>query len=49
MDRFFYKGYEIDMTMYRFITVFYNGDDCVFRTVEEAKEFIDTIVAREEE
>jgi len=42
-----YKGYEIDTTMYRFITVFYMGDDLVFHSIEEAKEFIDKIVKGE--
>lgn len=49
MDRFFYRDYEIDCTSYKYITVYYMGDDVMFRTVEEAKEFIDTIVAMEEE
>lgn len=49
MDRIFYRNYEIDTTSYKYITVYYMGDDVMFRTVEEAKEFIDTIVEREEE
>lgn len=38
-----YKGYDIDTTTYKYITVQYNGDDVVFDTIEEAKQFIDEI------
>lgn len=39
-----YKDYEIDLTTFKgLITVVWDGDEIVFRTVEEAKEFIDSI------
>ena len=38
-----YKGFYIDDCMYGMITVQYCGDDVVFRSVEEAKNFIDEI------
>lgn len=42
-----YKGYAIDFGgvygLDNFITVQYCGDDVVFNTVEEAREFIDEI------
>lgn len=40
-----YKGYVIDNGyMYdNLITVFYNGDDLIFKSMEDAKEFIDEI------
>lgn len=41
-----YKGYTIDTSVYgNLITVFYEGDDLVFNTVQEAKQFIDEITA----
>lgn len=41
-----YKGYTIDTSVYgNLITVFYDGDDLVFNTVQEAKEFIDSLDA----
>jgi hypothetical protein len=41
-----YKGYTIDTSCYgNLITVFYDGDDLVFNTVQEAKEFIDSLEA----
>lgn len=44
-----YKGYVIDRTTYCYITVFYCGDDFMFKTTEEAKKFIDSIVEKEGE
>lgn len=41
-----YKGYDIDTTTYRFITVQVMGDDLVFDTVEKAKEYIDSITEK---
>lgn len=40
-----YKDYVIDngLVYENLITVFYNGDDLVFKSVEDAKEFIDEI------
>lgn len=38
-----YKGFYIDDCMYGMITVQYCGDDVVFRSVEDAKKFIDEI------
>ena len=39
-----YKGMEIDTTTYpNLITVFYCGDDLVFDSIAEAKNFIDEI------
>ena len=40
-----YKGYVIDngYVYDNLITVQYNGDDLVFKTIGEAKEFIDEI------
>ena len=38
-----YKGFYIDDCMYGLITVQYCGDDVVFGTVDEAKQFIDEI------
>ena len=40
-----YKGYYIEYNFYgwREYTVFYNGDDVVFRTEQEAKEFIEEV------
>jgi hypothetical protein len=38
-----YKGFYIDDCMYGMITVQYCGDDVVFRTVDEAKQFIDEV------
>lgn len=44
-----YKGYEIDITTFLgIVTVLYAGDEVVFDRVEEAKRFIDDLVAREE-
>ena len=41
-----YKGYTIDTSVYgNLITVFYEGNDLVFNTVQEAKEFIDSLEA----
>lgn len=42
-DNMEYKDYYIDDSMYGLITVQYCGDDVVFRSVEEAKQFIDEI------
>lgn len=42
-DKMEYKGFYIDDCMYGLITVQYCGDDVVFRSVEEAKQFIDEI------
>lgn len=42
-DNMEYKDYYIDDSMYGLITVQYCGDDVVFRSVEEAKKFIDEI------
>ena len=42
-DKMEYKDYYIDDSMYGLITVQYCGDDVVFRSVEEAKKFIDEI------
>ena len=40
----FYKGYEIFTYMILdYYTVIYAGDEVVFETIEEAKEFIDEI------
>lgn len=39
-----YKGYEIDTTTFEnMITVFFEGDEIVFTSEKEAKEFIDEI------
>lgn len=39
-----YKGYEIDTTTFSgLITVFIDGDELAFDTVQQAKDFIDTI------
>ena len=38
-----YKGLYIDDSMYGLITVQYCGDDVVFDSVEEAKQFIDEV------
>ena len=43
----FYKDYYIDTTTYNFITVEFMGDDIVFDSIEEAKDFIDEMVRRE--
>ena len=40
-----YKGFYIDDCMYGMITVQYCGDDLVFGTVDEAKQFIDEVTA----
>lgn len=39
-----YKGFYIDDSMYGMITVQYCGDDVVFRSVDEAKQFIDEVI-----
>lgn len=39
-----YKGIEIDTTTYEMVSVFYEGDDVMFETVDEAKAFIDGIL-----
>ena len=37
-----YKGYEIDLTTFKgLITVCFCGDEVTFKTIEEAKAFID--------
>lgn len=39
-----YKDYEIDITTYKnLITVFFEGEDLVFDTLEAAQAFIDDI------
>ncbi len=39
-----YNGYTIDDgMMYPYITVFFEGDDLVFNTIDDAKEFIDSL------
>lgn len=38
-----YKGYVIEDWEGRYYTVFFEGDEICFDTVEEAKEFIDTL------
>lgn len=39
-----YKDYEIDTTTYKnLITVFFEGEDLVFDTIEAAQAFIDDI------
>ncbi len=38
-----YKGYWIDNTTYKFLTIQYNGDDLYFTSLKEAYEFIDSI------
>lgn len=40
-----YKGYTIEKSIFRGAnyTVFYNGDEILFNTIEEAKAFIDEI------
>ena len=39
-----YKGYEIDTISFAgMITVFFEGDEFVFNTVDDAKAFIDRI------
>lgn len=46
----FYKDYEIDTTTFKgIVTVEFMGDEIAFNTVEEAKEFIDEMVRRENE
>lgn len=42
-----YKGYYIEFNFYgeNEYSVQYCGDDLIFRTVEEAKQFIDEITA----
>ena len=41
-----YKGFEIDKTMVApKVSVFFEGDEYVFKTVKEAKAFIDELVA----
>ena len=44
-DKMEYKGFYIDDCMYGLITVQYCGDDLVFGTVDEAKQFIDEVTA----
>lgn len=40
-----YKGYDIEHGIYgNLYTVQYLGDDCIFETEEEAKQFIDEII-----
>lgn len=50
MDSVQYKGWWIDCDFYGNgeFTVQANGDDCVFNTLEEAKEFIDQLEDEEE-
>ena len=39
-----YKGYEIDTNTFPgMITVFFDGDEIAFESIEEAKEFIDSV------
>lgn len=39
-----YKGIGIDFNIYgNGYTVFFDGDDIIFETIAEAKQFIDTI------
>ena len=38
-----YKGFDIDDSMYGLITVQHCGDDLVFDSMEEAKQFIDEV------
>lgn len=38
-----YKGFEIDLSTYSKISVFYAGDEYLFDTIEAAKKFIDNI------
>ena len=39
-----YKGYEIDtQTFANLITVFFEGDEVAFESIEEAKAFIDEV------
>lgn len=45
-----YKGYTIDHDFYKFmsgdkVTVFCEGEDFIFDTEQEAKDFIDEITA----
>jgi predicted transcriptional regulator YheO len=41
-----YKDYEIDTISYPgIITVFFEGDEIVFHSIEDAKQFIDSITA----
>lgn len=44
-----YKGYGIDHNIYGQgeYSVQYCGDDCLFKTIAEAKQYIDEIVAYE--
>lgn len=42
-----YKGFYINDCMYGMITVQYCGDDVVFRSLDEAKHFIDEITEEE--
>lgn len=44
-----YKGFHIDDSMYGLITVQYCGDDLVFDSMEEAKQFIDEVTREEED
>ena len=45
-----YKGFQIEYDLYKQneYTVQYNGDDVVFNSIDEAKQFIDEIVANNE-
>lgn len=43
MSIIIYKGYEIDTTTYNCISVFVAGDDFIFNSIDEAKQFIDSI------
>lgn len=38
-----YRGFEIDTTTYGMVSVFFEGDDVMFDTVDEAKAFIDEV------
>lgn len=40
-----YKGYTIEQNFYNKneYTVYYAGDDIIFNTLEDAKEFIDSL------
>lgn len=45
-----YKGFQIEYDLYKQneYTVQYNGDDVVFNSIDEAKQFIDEILAKNE-
>ena len=45
-----YKGFQIEYDLYKQneYTVQYNGDDIVFNSIDEAKQFIDEIIANSE-